>query len=58
LKVRLKGCGLTGRGFSKKKRFDCPLISMAAVIGHEGFIIKSQIYPGDVSENLQLCLKY
>jgi transposase len=38
------------RGFSKEKRFDCPLLSIALCIDQQGYIIQSQILPGNVSE--------
>jgi transposase len=38
------------RGFSKEKRFDCPLLSLALCINHHGSIIQSQGYPGNISE--------
>jgi transposase len=38
------------RGFSKEKRFDCPLVSLAIMLDWSGFIRKSRIFPGNVSE--------
>jgi hypothetical protein len=37
------------RGFSKEKRFDCKLITLAACINQEGFIIQSQFHAGNIS---------
>jgi transposase len=41
---------LAKRGFSKEKRFDCPLISLAVCINQDGYVIKSLFLPGNVSE--------
>jgi transposase len=38
------------RGFSKEKRFDCPLVSLAVMLDWDGFIRKSMVFPGNVSE--------
>jgi transposase len=37
-------------GHSKEKRTDCPLISLGLVLDLNGFIIRSEIFPGNVSE--------
>ncbi|MDR2352710.1 MAG: hypothetical protein LBF22_06015, partial [Deltaproteobacteria bacterium] len=41
---------LAKRGFSKEKRIDCPLISLALCINQEGFVVKTLFLPGNVSE--------
>lgn len=38
------------RGFSKEKRFDCPLLTLALVLDGSGFICKSKMFSGNVSE--------
>lgn len=38
------------RGFSKEKRSDCPLLTLAVVLDGSGFICKSKVFPGNVSE--------
>jgi transposase len=38
------------RGFSKEKRSDCPLVSLGIMMDWSGFIRKSKIFPGNVSE--------
>ncbi|MDR2339795.1 MAG: IS1634 family transposase [Deltaproteobacteria bacterium] len=38
------------RGHSKEKRFDAPLISLGVMLDWNGFIRKSMIFPGNVSE--------
>jgi transposase len=45
-----KGIDKAKRGFSKEKRYDCPLISIALCIDSRGNILKSQFLPGNVSE--------
>jgi transposase len=37
-------------GHSKEKRTDCPLISLGIVLDANGFIIRSDTFPGNVSE--------
>jgi transposase len=46
---KIEGYSLAKRGFSKEKRFDCPLVNIAAVINSDGFIIKRKIYKSYVS---------
>ena len=41
---------LAARGHCKSKRYDCPLITLALVIGDDGMPICSQIYKGNQSE--------
>ena len=41
---------LAARGHCKSKRYDCPLITLALVVGDDGFPICSQIYKGNQSE--------
>jgi hypothetical protein len=38
------------RGFSKEKRFDCKLKSLAIMLDWSGFIRRSKIFPGNISE--------
>jgi transposase len=38
------------RGKSKEKRSDCPLITLGVVLNQEGFIKRSRIFAGNVSE--------
>lgn len=38
------------RGRSKEKRSDCPLVTLGLVINSQGFIKKSTVLPGNVSE--------
>jgi transposase len=38
------------RGFSKEKRSDCPLVTLALVLDGHGFIQKSKMFPGNVAE--------
>jgi len=42
--------GLAARGHCKSKRYDCPLITLALVVGDDGLPICSQIYKGNQSE--------
>ena len=44
------GNGLAARGHCKSKRYDCPLITLALVVGDDGMPICSQIYRGNQSE--------
>jgi len=41
---------LAARGHCKSKRYDCPLITLALVVGDDGLPICSQIYKGNQSE--------
>jgi hypothetical protein len=38
------------RGFSKEKRFDCPLMTLGLVVDGSGFVKKSEIFAGNVAE--------
>lgn len=38
------------RGFSKEKRFDCPLVTLGLVINEYGFATRSSFFPGNISE--------
>lgn len=38
------------RGHSKEKRSDCPLVTMGLVLDGEGFVRKSRMFAGNVSE--------
>jgi transposase len=38
------------RGFSKEKRSDCPLVTLALVLDEDGFPKASRVFPGNVSE--------
>jgi transposase len=42
--------GLAARGHCKSKRYDCPLLTLAMVVGDDGMPVCSQIYPGNQSE--------
>ena len=42
--------GLAARGHCKSKRYDCPLVALAMVVGNDGMPICSQIYKGNQSE--------
>ena len=44
------GNTLAARGHCKSKRYDCPLITLALVVGDDGMPICSQIYKGNQSE--------
>ena len=37
-------------GYSKEKRTDCPLITLGLVLDGDGFYVRSEILPGNVSE--------
>jgi hypothetical protein len=39
------------RGFSKEKRFECPLLTLGLVLDGSGFIKKSKMFQGNVSES-------
>ncbi len=45
-----KGIEKAKRGRSKEKRSDCPLVTLGLIIDENGFIKKSTILPGNVSE--------
>jgi hypothetical protein len=38
------------RGHSKEKRSDCPLVTLAVVLDANGFVIRSEVFSGNVSE--------
>lgn len=38
------------RGFSKEKRFDCPLMTLGLVLDGSGFVKKSMIFEGNAAE--------
>jgi transposase len=38
------------RGRSKEKRSDCPLITLAIALDSRGFVMRSEIFPGNISE--------
>jgi transposase len=38
------------RGHSKEKRSDCPLITLGCALDEHGFVMRSEIFPGNVSE--------
>ena len=48
------GSGKAKRARSKEKRNDCPLITLALVLDASGFIRKSQVFDGNVSEGSTL----
>jgi transposase len=39
------------RGFSKEKRFDCPLLALGLVLDGSGFVKKSGVFEGNISES-------
>jgi transposase len=39
------------RGFSKEKRFDCPLMTLGLVIDGSSFVKRAQIFDGNVAES-------
>ncbi|MCL0058332.1 transposase [Dehalococcoidia bacterium] len=41
---------LAHRARSKEKRYDCPLLTLALVVDEDGFLKKSKVLPGNVSE--------
>ena len=47
------------RGRSKEKRTDCPLLTLGLVLDNSGFVRRSKMFPGNVSEGttLQTMLK-
>jgi transposase len=45
-----EGFSKAGRGRSKEKRSDCPLVTLGLVIDGSGFIKKSKVFAGNVSE--------
>jgi len=42
------------RGHSKEKRSDCPLVTLAMVLDGSGFVRRSEVFPGNVSEGSTL----
>ena len=42
------------RGRSKEKRSDCPLLTLALVLDGSGFVVRSQVFAGNVSEGKTL----
>jgi len=50
---------LAKRGFSKEKRSDCPLLTLALVLDGDGFVRKSETFAGNIGEakTLSLMLK-
>ena len=55
----MKRNGKAARGHSKEKRSDCPLLTLGLVLEGNGFVRKSQVFSGNVSEpkTLQSMLK-
>jgi transposase len=47
---------LAKRGFSKEKRSDCPLLTLALVLDGDGFVRKSETFAGNVGEAKTLAL--
>ena len=37
-------------GHSKQKRFDCPLVTLGLVLDGSGFVRRSRVFDGNVSE--------
>ena len=46
----MAGNGKARRGHSKEKRSDCPLVSLALVLDGSGFVRRSRMFEGSVSE--------
>ena len=44
------------RGRSKEKRNDCPLITLGMALDESGFVRRSQVFDGNVSEGLTLAI--
>ena len=44
------------RGRSKEKRSDCPLITLGMALDESGFVRRSQVFDGNVSEGLTLAI--
>ena len=42
------------RGHSKEKRTDCPLVTLGLVLDGSGFIRRSRVFAGNVSEDSTL----
>jgi transposase len=42
------------RGRSKEKRSDCPLVTLGLVLDGSGFVRRSEVFPGNVSEGATL----
>jgi transposase len=42
------------RGHSKEKRSDCPLVTLGMVLDGSGFVRRSEVFPGNVSEGTTL----
>ncbi|MCY4228526.1 MAG: hypothetical protein OXF20_12730 [Gammaproteobacteria bacterium] len=51
---RADGNALARHGRSKEKRSDCPLMTLAVVIGASGFVVKSRVFAGNVAERTTL----
>ena len=45
-----KGNPKASHGFSKEKRFDCPLVTLGITVNEHGFISRTQALPGNASE--------
>ena len=45
-----KGNPKAAHGFSKEKRFDCPLVTLGIAVNEHGFINRTQALPGNASE--------
>ena len=46
----MNNAGKAAYGRSKEKRYDCPLLTLALVIDEKGFIKKTKVFEGNVSE--------
>ena len=46
----MHGCKKARRGHSKEKRTDCPLMTLGLVLDGSGFVKRSRVLPGNVSE--------
>ena len=46
----MAGNGKAGRGHSKEKRTDCPLVTLGLVLDGSGFVRRSRMFAGNVAE--------
>lgn len=46
----MKGNAQAARGFSKEKRFDCPLLTLGLVLDGSGFVKRSKMFQGNIAE--------
>lgn len=50
----VEGNAKAKRGRSKEKRSDCPLVTLGLVLDGSGFVRRSEVFPGNVSEGQTL----